>query len=102
MSKAARTDNNNETTGRKRATSYDVVGLAGVSQSAVSRVFQDGASASKAMRDQVTAAADELGQCHRARHDHSAIEFGCCRHLQTNEPLLSGNVRAVDAAIFGA
>ncbi len=47
--------------GRKRATSYDVAKLAGVSQSAVSRVFQQGASASKAMRDRVHAAADELG-----------------------------------------
>mgnify|MGYP001814394462 len=45
----------------KRATSYDVAKLAGVSQSAVSRVFQDGASASKAMRDRVMAAADQLG-----------------------------------------
>lgn len=47
--------------GRKRATSYDVAELAGVSQSAVSRVFQDGASASKAMRERVHAAAAELG-----------------------------------------
>ena len=47
--------------GRKRATSYDVAKLAGVSQSAVSRVFQEGASASKAMRDRVHAAAEELG-----------------------------------------
>ncbi len=46
---------------RKRATSYDVAELAGVSQSAVSRVFQDGASASEAMRDRVMAAADQLG-----------------------------------------
>ncbi len=47
--------------GRKRATSYDVAKLAGVSQSAVSRVYQEGASASKAMRDRVHAAAAELG-----------------------------------------
>ncbi len=46
---------------RRRATSYDVAELAGVSQSAVSRVFQDGASASKAMRKRVMAAADKLG-----------------------------------------
>jgi DNA-binding LacI/PurR family transcriptional regulator len=46
---------------RKRATSYDVAELAGVSQSAVSRVFQDGASASKVMRNRVMAAADQLG-----------------------------------------
>ncbi len=45
---------------RKRATSYDVARLAGVSQSAVSRVFQEGASASAAMRKRVMAAADEL------------------------------------------
>ncbi len=46
---------------RKRATSYDVAELAGVSQSAVSRVFQDGASASKDMRNRVMSAADKLG-----------------------------------------
>ena len=45
----------------KRATSYDVAELAGVSQSAVSRVFQDGASASKQMRKKVMAAASKLG-----------------------------------------
>ena len=50
-----------EKPGSKRATSYDVAELAGVSQSAVSRVFQDGASASKAMRKRVMAAADKLG-----------------------------------------
>ena len=46
---------------RKRATSYDVAELAGVSQSAVSRVFQPGASASKDMRDRVMSAASKLG-----------------------------------------
>lgn len=46
---------------RKRATSYDVAELAGVSQSAVSRVFQDGASASSDMRDRVLSAANKLG-----------------------------------------
>ncbi len=46
---------------RKRATSYDVAELAGVSQSAVSRVFQAGASASKDMRDRVLSAANKLG-----------------------------------------
>ncbi|MEL7296416.1 MAG: LacI family DNA-binding transcriptional regulator [Pseudomonadota bacterium] len=51
-----------DTSGRKRrTTSYDVAQLAGVSQSAVSRVFQQGASASEAMRDRVLAAADQLG-----------------------------------------
>lgn len=45
----------------KRATSYDVAELAGVSQSAVSRVFQDGASASQQMRKRVMAAAGKLG-----------------------------------------
>jgi DNA-binding LacI/PurR family transcriptional regulator len=48
-------------TDRKRATSYDVAELAGVSQSAVSRVFQAGASASKDMRDRVLSAANKLG-----------------------------------------
>ncbi len=46
---------------RKRATSYDVAELAGVSQSAVSRVFQSGASASTDMRDRVLSAANKLG-----------------------------------------
>jgi len=45
---------------RKRATSYDVARLAGVSQSAVSRCFKSGASISKKMRDKVMAAATEL------------------------------------------
>lgn len=45
----------------RRATSYDVARLAGVSQSAVSRAFSDGASVSKAMRARVEAAARRLG-----------------------------------------
>lgn len=61
MSKAAKTDKYSDRSSRRRATSYDVAELAGVSQSAVSRVFQDGASASQAMRDRVMAAADRLG-----------------------------------------
>ena len=46
---------------RKRNTSYDVAKLAGVSQSTVTRVFKDGASASPKMRKLVIAAANELG-----------------------------------------
>lgn len=61
MNKAARKDKSSERSVRRSATSYDVAELAGVSQSAVSRVFQDGASASKAMRDRVMQAADQLG-----------------------------------------
>ncbi|SLN13031.1 LacI family DNA-binding transcriptional regulator [Pseudooctadecabacter jejudonensis] len=45
----------------KRATSYDVARLAGVSQSAVSRVFSPNGSASKTTRERVLAAAHELG-----------------------------------------
>lgn len=45
----------------RRATSYDVARLAGVSQSAVSRVFKTGASASASMRKRVLAAANEIG-----------------------------------------
>lgn len=60
MTIATETNNNNDNAGRKRATSYDVAELAGVSQSAVSRVFQDGASTSKTMRDRVMGAADKL------------------------------------------
>jgi DNA-binding LacI/PurR family transcriptional regulator len=59
--KLVKTDRNSDRNARKRATSYDVAELAGVSQSAVSRVFQEGASASKDMRDRVLAAADKLG-----------------------------------------
>lgn len=61
MNKSAKSGDKSHRSERKRATSYDVAELAGVSQSAVSRVFQDGASASKAMRDRVMAAADKLG-----------------------------------------
>ena len=62
MAKSARVEKeNNEKGSRKRATSYDVAELAGVSQSAVSRVFQPGASASKDMRDRVLSAANKLG-----------------------------------------
>ncbi|MDH3430796.1 MAG: LacI family transcriptional regulator [Gammaproteobacteria bacterium] len=61
VNKAAKTMEKNGKGARKRATSYDVAELAGVSQSAVSRVFQDGASASKEMRNRVMAAADKLG-----------------------------------------
>lgn len=61
MAKDATAKKSGDSPGRKRATSYDVAKLAGVSQSAVSRVFQEGASASKAMRDRVHAAAAELG-----------------------------------------
>lgn len=46
---------------QRRATSYDVAKLAGVSQSAVSRVFKPGASVSEKMRKRVVVAAEELG-----------------------------------------
>jgi len=45
----------------RRATSYDVARLAGVSQSAVSRCFKPGSSISTKMRERVVAAANELG-----------------------------------------
>lgn len=45
----------------RRATSYDVAQLAGVSQSAVSRCLQPGASASPKMRERVRRAALQLG-----------------------------------------
>jgi DNA-binding LacI/PurR family transcriptional regulator len=61
MNGASKSAGKNSKGGRKRATSYDVAEVAGVSQSAVSRVFQDGASASKEMRNRVMAAADKLG-----------------------------------------
>ncbi|MCZ6854509.1 MAG: LacI family DNA-binding transcriptional regulator, partial [Gammaproteobacteria bacterium] len=44
-----------------RVTSYDVARIAGVSQSAVSRCFKPGASASKKMRARVKKVAKELG-----------------------------------------
>lgn len=46
---------------KKRVTSYDVAKAAGVSQSAVSRVFQKGKSVSKKTKDKVLAVAKELG-----------------------------------------
>nr|WP_306269015.1 LacI family DNA-binding transcriptional regulator [Pararhizobium sp. IMCC3301] len=46
---------------REAATSLDVAKLAGVSQSAVSRVFTPGASVSPRMADKVRVAADALG-----------------------------------------
>ena len=46
---------------RAKITSTDVARLAGVSQSAVSRVFTPGASVSKKTADKVRAAAEELG-----------------------------------------
>lgn len=47
--------------GERKVTSLDVAAKAGVSQSAVSRVFTPGASVSQKMADKVRAAADELG-----------------------------------------
>ena len=46
---------------RDNATSLDVARLAGVSQSAVSRVFTPGASASPQTSEKVRKAAEELG-----------------------------------------
>ncbi|MGU7773529.1 LacI family DNA-binding transcriptional regulator [Burkholderia sp. MR1-5-21] len=46
---------------RRPATAHEVASLAGVSQSAVSRVFTPGASASPATRERVLAAAEQLG-----------------------------------------
>ena len=48
-------------TSRRQSTSYDVARHAGVSQSAVSRCFKDGASVSKKMRDRVMKSVKELG-----------------------------------------
>ena len=45
----------------KKVTSYDVAREAGVSQSAVSRVFRPGLSVSKKTRDKVTATANRMG-----------------------------------------
>ncbi len=45
----------------QRVTSYDVARAAGVSQSAVSRCFKDGASVSRHMREKVQKVADILG-----------------------------------------
>ena len=48
-------------TKNKKVTSYDVAREAGVSQSAVSRVFRPGFSVSKKTRDKVMTAANEMG-----------------------------------------
>ncbi|CAB3781344.1 LacI family DNA-binding transcriptional regulator [Pararobbsia alpina] len=47
--------------GRRPATAHEVAKLAGVSQSAVSRVFTPGASVAPATRERVVAAASQLG-----------------------------------------
>lgn len=52
--------NDKRSNDKRRATSYDVARLAGVSQSAVSRAFSDGASVSPQMRARVQAAARRL------------------------------------------
>ena len=46
---------------RRRPTSYDVAQRAGVSQSAVSRCFAEGASIAPRTRERVVKAAAELG-----------------------------------------
>ncbi len=46
---------------KNRVTSYDVAHAAGVSQSAVSRVYRPGVSVSKKTREKVLKAAEELG-----------------------------------------
>ena len=50
-----------------KVSAHDVAAMAGVSQSAVSRVFTPGASVSEAMRSKVMAAADALGYRPNAR-----------------------------------
>ncbi len=65
--KAEKQQNNSQSTdtmnsvSRRQVTSYDVAQHAGVSQSAVSRCFKDGASVSKKMRDRVMKSVKELG-----------------------------------------
>jgi DNA-binding LacI/PurR family transcriptional regulator len=62
VAKAANKPNQSNTSAQRRqATSYDVARHAGVSQSAVSRCFKDGASVSKKMRDRVMKSVKELG-----------------------------------------
>jgi DNA-binding LacI/PurR family transcriptional regulator len=56
----SRTGNEKRATRAKRATSYDVALLAGVSQSAVSRALSPGAYISLELRDKVLAAASQL------------------------------------------
>lgn len=72
---------------RRRATSYDVAQLAGVSQSAVSRSFKPGASVSKATRDRVMDAARALA------YQPNAIARGLItRRSNLIAVLLSGRV----------
>lgn len=54
-------NNNSKLASKGQATSYDVARHAGVSQSAVSRCFKDGASVSQKMRDRVMKSVKELG-----------------------------------------
>lgn len=55
------TDSSLKPVQKKRATSYDVARVAGVSQSAVSRCFKPGASVSAKTRSKVESAAKKLG-----------------------------------------
>lgn len=77
--------------GQKLATAYDVARLAGVSQSAVSRTFTDGASVSPATREKVMEAAAAL----RYRPSHMA------RSLKTGRSLIVGvAVTSVDNLFY--
>jgi len=60
VSLTAKQHSNTGSISKKRATSYDVARLAGVSQSAVSRCFKPGASVSAKTKSKVEAAAREL------------------------------------------
>ncbi|MEM7018124.1 MAG: LacI family DNA-binding transcriptional regulator [Pseudomonadota bacterium] len=93
--------------GKKRATSYDVAQLAGVSQSAVSRCFKSGASVSAKMRARVLKAAKELGYQPNAiarglitrRSNIVAVIMAEFTHLNYPEVLSHLNRRLADRGI---
>ncbi|WP_299757329.1 LacI family DNA-binding transcriptional regulator [uncultured Boseongicola sp.] len=87
---------------RRKATSFDVARLAGVSRSAVSRAFTPGANIAPDTKDKVTKAASELGYrvnslARGLQQAHSGIVGLVASRLDT--PLRSQQVRQLSEAL---
>jgi len=87
----------------RKATSFDVARLAGVSRSTVSRAFTLGAIIAPATKDKVTKAASELGYrvnslARGLQKDHSGIVGLVASRLDT--PLRSRQVRQLSEALI--
>ena len=88
---------------QRKATSFDVARLAGVSRSAVSRAFTPGANIAPETKDKVTKAASELGYrvnslARGLQKDHSGIVGLVASRLDT--PLRSRQVRQLSEALI--